>query len=50
MTDCSNNYGPYHFHEKLILLMIVSGLAGKPLPVNGDSMHGREWLYVKYYC
>jgi dTDP-glucose 4,6-dehydratase len=49
-TNCSNNYGPYHFPEKLIPLMIVNALAGKPLPVYGDSMQVRDWLYVKDHC
>jgi dTDP-glucose 4,6-dehydratase len=49
-TNCSNNYGPYHFPEKLIPLMIVNALAGKPLPVYGDGMHVRDWLYVKDHC
>jgi dTDP-glucose 4,6-dehydratase len=49
-TNCSNNYGPYHFPEKLIPLMIVNALAAKPLPVYGDGMQIRDWLYVKDHC
>ncbi len=49
-TNCSNNYGPYHFPEKLIPLMIVNALAGKALPVYGDGMQIRDWLYVKDHC
>ncbi len=49
-TNCSNNYGPYHFPEKLIPLMIVNALAGKNLPVYGDGMQIRDWLYVKDHC
>ena len=45
-TNCSNNYGPFQFPEKLIPLMIVNALAGKPLPVYGDGMNVRDWLYV----
>ena len=49
-TNCSNNYGPYHFPEKLIPLLIVNALAGKQLPVYGDGMQVRDWLYVKDHC
>lgn len=49
-TNCSNNYGPYHFPEKLIPLMIVNALAGKTLPVYGDGQQIRDWLYVKDHC
>jgi len=47
MTNCSNNYGPYHFPEKLIPLMILNALDGKPLPVYGDGQNVRDWLYVE---
>jgi dTDP-glucose 4,6-dehydratase len=49
-TNCSNNYGPFHFPEKLIPLMIVNALAEKPLPVYGDGMQIRDWLYVTDHC
>lgn len=49
-TNCSNNYGPYQFPEKLIPLMIVNALGGKPLPVYGDGNQIRDWLYVKDHC
>ena len=49
-TNCSNNYGPYHFPEKLIPLVIHNALAGKPLPIYGDGQHVRDWLYVEDHC
>ena len=49
-TNCSNNYGPLHFPEKLIPLMIVNALAGKPLPVYGDGQQVRDWLFVGDHC
>lgn len=49
-TNCSNNYGPYQFPEKLIPLMIVNALAGRPLPVYGDGLNVRDWLYVGDHC
>src|SRR5690606_10583316 len=49
-TNCSNNYGPYQFPEKLIPLMIHNALAGKPLPVYGDGLQVRDWLHVEDHC
>ena len=49
-TNCSNNYGPWQFPEKLIPLMIVNALAGKPLPIYGDGQNVRDWLYVSDHC
>ncbi|HEX8594628.1 MAG TPA: dTDP-glucose 4,6-dehydratase [Pseudomonas sp.] len=49
-TNCSNNYGPFHFPEKLIPLMIVNALEGKELPIYGDGQQVRDWLYVKDHC
>lgn len=49
-TNCSNNYGPYHFPEKLIPLIIHNALAGKSLPIYGDGQQIRDWLYVKDHC
>ncbi len=50
ISRCSNNYGPYHFPEKLIPLMIVNALANKPLPVYGEGLNVRDWLYVEDHC
>ena len=50
ISRCSNNYGPYHFPEKLIPLMIINALEGKKLPVYGDGLNVRDWLYVKDHC
>ncbi|MBO0347688.1 dTDP-glucose 4,6-dehydratase [Phormidium pseudopriestleyi FRX01] len=50
ITNCSNNYGPYHFPEKLIPLMCINMLLGKPLPVYGDGQNIRDWLYVEDHC
>lgn len=49
-TNCSNNYGPYQFPEKLIPLMILRALAGEPLPVYGDGLNVRDWLFVRDHC
>jgi len=50
ITNCSNNYGPFQFPEKLIPLMILNALEGKPLPVYGDGSNVRDWLYVEDHC
>jgi dTDP-glucose 4,6-dehydratase len=50
VTNCSNNYGPYQFPEKLIPLMILNALEGKPLPIYGDGLHVRDWIYVEDHC
>jgi dTDP-glucose 4,6-dehydratase len=50
VTNCSNNYGPYQFPEKLIPLMILNAVEGRPLPVYGDGKHVRDWLYVEDHC
>jgi len=49
-TNCSNNYGPFQFPEKLIPLMVLNALEGKPLPVYGDGKNVRDWLYVEDHC
>jgi dTDP-glucose 4,6-dehydratase len=49
-TNCSNNYGPYHFPEKLIPLVILNALAGRSLPIYGDGQQIRDWLYVRDHC
>jgi dTDP-glucose 4,6-dehydratase len=50
ITNCTNNYGPYHFPEKMIPLAITNGLEGKPIPVYGDGKNVRDWLYVEDHC
>ncbi len=50
ISNCSNNYGPYQFPEKLIPLIVLNALEGKPLPVYGDGLHVRDWLYVRDHC
>ncbi len=50
VTNCSNNYGPYQFPEKLLPLMILNALEGKPLPVYGDGRNVRDWLFVEDHC
>ena len=50
ITNCSNNYGPYQFPEKLIPLMILNAIEGKPLPIYGDGLNVRDWLYVEDHC
>ena len=50
ISNCSNNYGPYHFPEKLIPLVILNAMEGKPLPVYGDGKNVRDWLYVEDHC
>ena len=49
-TNCSNNYGPYHYPEKLIPLFLLNALSGRPLPIYGDGMNVRDWLYVEDHC
>lgn len=50
VSNCSNNYGPYQFPEKLIPLMILKGLSGEPMPIYGDGLHVRDWLHVDDHC
>ena len=50
LTNCSNNYGPYQFPEKLIPLMILNALEGRPLPIYGDGGNVRDWLHVEDHC
>ena len=50
MTRCSNNFGPYQFPEKLVPLMIANAMEDKPLPVYGDGLHVRDWIYVMDHC
>jgi dTDP-glucose 4,6-dehydratase len=50
ISNCSNNYGPYHFPEKLVPLVLLNALEGKPLPVYGDGLQVRDWLYVEDHC
>ena len=50
ITNCSNNYGPYQFPEKLIPLIIMNAIEGKPLPIYGDGCNIRDWLYVEDHC
>jgi len=50
ITRCSNNYGPYQFPEKLIPLMISNAIENKELPIYGDGMHVRDWIYVEDHC
>ena len=50
VTNCSNNYGPFHFPEKLIPLVILNALDAKPLPIYGEGVNVRDWLYVEDHC
>ena len=50
ITNCSNNYGPYQFPEKLIPLMVLNALEGKPLPIYGNGQNIRDWLFVEDHC